>query len=534
MREGRNSSQDDALGRTPQNVAQRMENHPEVAGLPSGSLEDKDLTLAFQTGDKGAYQAIHDRYSQRVYGVCRRMLGHDDAQEAAQETFLRVYQALGRFNGRYQLGPWITRIATNVCLDHLRAKARRPSDPVANEVLVLEEAAANGDHSEPERVVIRNAESRDVRKVLAKLPPMHRAAIVLRDFEGLSYEEVAIALQISECQAKALIHRARQNFKRSWSKSLSALLPWRLIERLRGVDASVREHSVEAVTVVQSVNTCTGMLQQCGQYMSQQVATVVTAAIVGTAVGAASHAATTPPRPEEMRRPVTAASTSKASGSRSYKILSQTAPRDAEAEAKRAKTQTPPAVVEIAPTPAETPSPLESPAPAATPDESPTPADSPAGPAPSETQAPPPAPFAPAIGFDYGRAVPGRVPRSHNATVSCTRDALEQRVETVIEDDDSGATYPAVLLLHWGATSRLSLELTVLKNGVEIYYSGIGDLVDGSYPEGQRKMSFVGNYGTFSEQARSMDLPTSGRFTAGLTLDCAALSVITESVVLGA
>ena len=514
-------------------MAQRAVDLRQPPNLPTGNEEDKELALSFKRGEDGAYQAIHDRYSARVYGVCRRMLGHDDAQEAAQETFLRVYQALGRFNGRYQLGPWITRIATNVCLDHLRSKARRPSHPVPNEVLMLDEAVTEGD-SEPERMVIADSESRRVRKVLATLPPMHRAAIVLRDFEGLSYEEVSVALQITECQAKALIHRARQNFKRSWTKSLSALLPWRLIEKMRGLDTATREHAAEVVTVTQSVTSCTSMLQQCGQYVSQHVATVVTAAIVGTAAGAASQAATAPARPEETSSPA-ADRQPQAPARGSYKVLSQTTSREAEVDEAKVEKEVRP-TVEVAPSPEPSPEPAQSPTAAPAPAAEPSPEPVPSTPAPTESPRTAPQPFAPAVGFDYGRPVTGRTPRSHTATVSCTSDVLEQRLETVIEDDDSSVTYPALLQLKWEASNsgRLSLEFTVWKNGHEIYYSGLGYLVDGSYPEGQRKLEFVGNYGTLNEQAKSMDLPASGRFTASLTLDCAALSVITESVVLGA
>ncbi|MEA2487456.1 MAG: hypothetical protein QOF16_1110, partial [Actinomycetota bacterium] len=119
------------------------------------------------------------------------MLGQpEDAKEASQETFLRVYQGLGRFNGRYQLGPWITRIATNVCLDQLRSRQRKPSQAMPIEDFIRFEPATEGGVPEPEAVVIRNFESRRVRKVLESLPPAHRAAIVLRDFEGLSYSEV--------------------------------------------------------------------------------------------------------------------------------------------------------------------------------------------------------------------------------------------------------------------------------------------------------------------------------------------------------
>ena len=510
-----------------------MEYEPEVAGLPAGSLEDKDLAIAFKNGEDGAYQAIHDRYSQRVYSVCRRMLGPHDAEEAAQETFLRIYQALARFNGRYQLGPWIARIATNVCLDQLRAKSRRPSNPVPNEILVLDETPDDFD-SEPERMVIRNAEGRRVRRILASLPPMHRAAIVLRDFEGLSYEEVAIALQITDSQVKALIHRARQNFKRSWTQSVSVLLPWRLVHRFRALDGTARDHGAEAMTVAQGVSSCGGMLQQCSQYVGQHVATVVTAAIVGTAAGAASHAVTQPSRPDESnaKQIVATAETPLPDGGR--KVSPQAAPKKVVVEApstEQGTTEPQPVIVEPSPAPTE---PIDqSPQPTPSDDASAGSGAQPS-PMPSETQPAPPPPFHPAVGFDYGRPVKGRAPTAHSATVSCSKDVLSQRLETVVDDDDSAVTYPALLQMSWGSHgSALSLELTVWKNGREIYYSGTGELVDGSYSDQQRKLEFMGNYGTLNPDAKNMDLPVSGRFSAGLTLDCAALSVITESVVLG-
>src|SRR5689334_9645143 len=108
-----------------------MSTHSAEDRLGRGEVatEDKDLAIAFKNGELGAYDAIYGRYSDRVNGVCRRMLGQsEDAKEASQEVFLRVYQALPRFNGRYQLGAWITRIATNVCLDQIRGRNRKPSD----------------------------------------------------------------------------------------------------------------------------------------------------------------------------------------------------------------------------------------------------------------------------------------------------------------------------------------------------------------------------------------------------------------------
>ncbi|MDQ4026183.1 MAG: RNA polymerase sigma factor, partial [Actinomycetota bacterium] len=272
-------------------------------GLPPASLDDKALALAFQRGDRDAYRAIHDRYHERVERVCRRMLGkREDAQEAAQEAFLRVYVALGKFNGRYQMGAWITRIATNVCLDQIRARSRRPVEPMPIEDLEPDRVASRSD-ADPEAVVVRNAESRRVRRVLLGLPPLHRAAIVLRDFEGLSYAEVAVVLGMTECQVKALIHRARKGFRRSWTGLVEMLVPAKLLQRFREVDVSVKEQASHAVASQSApvVSVCSGLLQQCGSFVVDKVAPAIATVMVGSATAIASPltgGATPPPQPE--------------------------------------------------------------------------------------------------------------------------------------------------------------------------------------------------------------------------------------------
>src|SRR5205085_9122171 len=89
-------------------------------------LTEKQLVLAFKAGQGAAYDEIYRRNRAMVEHICRRLLKNpDDAQEAAQETMVRVLQGLPQFNGRYLLQAWVARIATNVCLDVLRAKSRR-------------------------------------------------------------------------------------------------------------------------------------------------------------------------------------------------------------------------------------------------------------------------------------------------------------------------------------------------------------------------------------------------------------------------
>jgi RNA polymerase sigma-70 factor (ECF subfamily) len=92
-------------------------------------LDDRLLVLDFQAGNPQAFVEIHQRYGPLARRVCRRFLPDpQDVDEAFQETMIRVYQGLYRFNGRYALQPWVARIAKNVSLDILRGRARRPKN----------------------------------------------------------------------------------------------------------------------------------------------------------------------------------------------------------------------------------------------------------------------------------------------------------------------------------------------------------------------------------------------------------------------
>jgi RNA polymerase sigma-70 factor (ECF subfamily) len=271
---------------------------------------DKELTLSFQRGDRGAYDSIYQRHSARVRAICLRMLADpQDAEDAAQETFLRVYQALPRFNGRYQLGAWINRIATNVCLDYLRARRRAPAEAAPNEVL---EDSIDVDLGEgPEEAVLRSAEGARVQDTLATLTPIQRTAILMRDFEGLPYSDIASSLGVTECRARVLIHRARKGFRKSWSSSWVLLFPTRLLGRLRRLTTPVTEQVACAATSAAHgggagpIVSCTQFLQQCGEAVAQRLAPVATAAMVGAA-GASAPVAIV--GPDVLREPVRAAS----------------------------------------------------------------------------------------------------------------------------------------------------------------------------------------------------------------------------------
>ncbi len=193
--------------------------------------DDKSLVLAFQSGDIDAYSDIFVKYRALSAQICYRILqDREETDEAVQETMLRVYRGLGRFNGRYQLQAWVARIATNVALDMVRARARRPQrDPLTPDITENARltAALTDDTSE---AVERVLDQEEIRTILSSIPEHHREALVLREFEGRSHEEIGEALGVSPQQAKALIHRAKKSFRRAWDqggerRGVAALAP---------------------------------------------------------------------------------------------------------------------------------------------------------------------------------------------------------------------------------------------------------------------------------------------------------------------
>jgi RNA polymerase sigma-70 factor, ECF subfamily len=182
------------------------------------ALDDRLLVLDFQAGNPQAFVEIHRRYGPLARRVCQRFLPNPhDGDEAFQETMIRVYQGLYRFNGRYALQPWVARIAKNVSLDILRGRARRPKPD--DWAPLAEELPAPND--EAEQIVERLVQHDMVLAVLSDLPETHRRALMMRELDGRSHREIAQEMEVSTAQAKALIHRAKMSFRKRWLEKVA-------------------------------------------------------------------------------------------------------------------------------------------------------------------------------------------------------------------------------------------------------------------------------------------------------------------------
>jgi RNA polymerase sigma-70 factor (ECF subfamily) len=169
---------------------------------------DGELARRAAGGEDAAFAELVRRHAPRVRSLCASTLGGPgEAEDAAQETFLKAHRALGRFAGDASFGTWLHRIAVNHCLDLLRAAGRRRSDSL-DELLEADSAALGRALSEPSPA--KALEDRDtVERLLARLPPEQRLALTLREAEGMTYEEIAAAMSCSLDSVKARIRRAR-------------------------------------------------------------------------------------------------------------------------------------------------------------------------------------------------------------------------------------------------------------------------------------------------------------------------------------
>ena len=163
-------------------------------------------------GDREAFRLLVERHSRSVYKVAYRVTGNAvDAEDVVQETFLKAYRQLDRFEERASFGTWLHRIAWNCSVDLLRARPKREQAEEADtlEQLGSTHASVSGASAlSPERLMASVQVSDRVKEAMGRLSPLERAAFVMRHYEGRSIDEISRALEIRENAAKHSIFRA--------------------------------------------------------------------------------------------------------------------------------------------------------------------------------------------------------------------------------------------------------------------------------------------------------------------------------------
>jgi RNA polymerase sigma-70 factor, ECF subfamily len=178
--------------------------------------DDAQLVDRLRRGDPRAFEELVITHQHRVFGVALRMLGsRAEAEEAAQEVFLRAHRAIADFRGDAKLSTWLYTIASRLCLNRLAAGERRLTREG-------EEALARipSSHASPADELERSERDAALHRAIAELSDERRMVVVLRDLEGLSYEEIAAALDLELGTVRSRLHRARLDLKEKLERFL--------------------------------------------------------------------------------------------------------------------------------------------------------------------------------------------------------------------------------------------------------------------------------------------------------------------------
>lgn len=175
-------------------------------------------------GDAAAFEAIFQRYERQIYGFIYRMMGNpDDANDLTQECFIRAYRALPQTSADLNVSAWLHRIASNACLDVLRRRQRIRWLPW--ETHKHEHLLHGTPRDDPERTALSAETQVEVQAVLQQMSPRNRMALVLREYEGLSCEDIGQIMGLSRSAVKSVLFRGREEFRRLYhSRELDRIL----------------------------------------------------------------------------------------------------------------------------------------------------------------------------------------------------------------------------------------------------------------------------------------------------------------------
>jgi RNA polymerase sigma-70 factor (ECF subfamily) len=183
------------------------------------SEQDRRLILRAQAGESGAFRLLVERHQRRVFAIALGLVRDEqDAREIAQEAFLRVHKGLAQFQGGSSFFTWLYRIVTNLSIDLMRKPSRREAElHFALEGDEGESPLLPASDADPYDVVRRGQLSLRIQDALEQLPPYHRGVILMREVEGMSYEEMAEAMQVSKGTIMSRLFHARKKLQRALS-----------------------------------------------------------------------------------------------------------------------------------------------------------------------------------------------------------------------------------------------------------------------------------------------------------------------------
>ena len=191
-------------------------------GVPLSEIEavvkddDRELIERAKRGDERAFRELLRKYERPVFNICYRMVRNEqEAQDLAQDAFVKVFAMLERYNPSYAFSNWLFKITSNLCIDSMRKRriATLPMDQPVTSDKGEYERQYESPTDNPETVMMKGEKMGMLAEAIDKLPEHYRIMIVLRHQEDLSYEEIADTLDVPLGTVKARIHRAREMLK---------------------------------------------------------------------------------------------------------------------------------------------------------------------------------------------------------------------------------------------------------------------------------------------------------------------------------
>jgi RNA polymerase sigma-70 factor (ECF subfamily) len=201
------------------------------ATTPKGSSDaaaDRELVIRVQNGDADAFRELFEKYHRRAYAVAFGVVKHkQDALDIVQDTFIKVHRNIKNFQGTSSFYTWLYRIVMNLAIDQLR-RSKKSKDLDYDDRVGRDAGEVAGDgtllphilEGNPRRTVLRKELSGAIQKALDELPEYHRAVILLRELEGMSYEEMAEVLEVPKGTIMSRLFHARRKMQESLGEYL--------------------------------------------------------------------------------------------------------------------------------------------------------------------------------------------------------------------------------------------------------------------------------------------------------------------------
>jgi RNA polymerase sigma-70 factor (ECF subfamily) len=179
-------------------------------------MSDEELVARSRGGDLDSFNQLVLRWERPIYALAYRVIGREeDARDVAQETFLRAFRALGGFKGQAKFSSWLYRITLNLCRDWIRRERRTPIAQTPEGVDLIELAGEAVDTESVDDLVSRKELSRAVAKAMAMLPDEQRTAIILKEYHGLTFQEIADLLDCPLSTVKTRLYQGLTVLRRT-------------------------------------------------------------------------------------------------------------------------------------------------------------------------------------------------------------------------------------------------------------------------------------------------------------------------------